>query len=596
MNEMKLNPEACVSANATATNYALLNQTIENNDAALTTESQFKPRRSFWLMTLGLVVFYTFLSSVLFGATIYIDPSYSGSTQNGSSSNPYNSWTKFTINSGNTYLQKSGTTYYTTSSISVNGKSNVTLGTYGGTTKAKITATGSGNHIVNVSGSSTVLIKDLQITSTGTWVSSIIIQGSNASNNTVNNCEITKTEWGIRVLTTSAGTKILNSKVHDIKDDGIYIKDASTIEIGFCTIYDVNKKYLINTNESYSAGDGVQIASTNNMNFNIHDNIIDHSSMGNKFCIIAWGNNYSGTIERNTIIGGINQNTSGIYLSPTTKTVCVRYNNIKNSEHGIYAYGKTDAYYNVFANNKNGIYINSGYSGTIRNNVFYNNVSNGIYTTSNTSVTIKNNIFNIGSSAKAIKTGGTISSNNNVFNSQQSGFINSATSLTNWRNSTGNDMNSTVGNPGFVNPSGQDFHIIGGSCAINRGASVSLTKDYFNNSVPINGAPDAGIHEFGGTKSGSTVMNDSIAEVLSKELLVYPNPSVDGRFSVKLGQLYEKTDLEVFDMAGRLVKKQTDRMTAEAKLDMSTMPDGGYLIRVDNGVEKKTLKAIKNTL
>ncbi|HLN53225.1 MAG TPA: right-handed parallel beta-helix repeat-containing protein [Lentimicrobium sp.] len=596
MNKTNLNAGQSIPVHATPTNYVLLNPSIENNDAALTTETEYKPRRSFWLMTLALVVFYTFLSTVLFGATIYIDPSYSGSNQNGSSSNPYNSWTKFTINSGNTYLQKSGTTYYSNSCISINGKSNVTLGTYGGTTKAKISTTGSGNHIINVSSSSNVTIKDLQITSTGTWVSSVIIQGSNASNNQVNNCEITKTEWGIRILTTSGGNKVLNSKVHDIKDDGIYIKDASTIEIGFCTIYDVNKKYLINTNESYSAGDGIQIASTNNMNFNIHDNIIDHSSMGNKFCIIAWGNNYSGIIERNTIIGGINQNTSGIYLSPTTKTVTVRYNMIKSAEHGIYAYAKTDAYYNVFANNKNGIYINSGYSGTIRNNVFYNNVSNGVYTTSNTSVTLRNNIFNIGSSAKAIRTGGSISSNNNVFNSQQSGFINNATSLTNWRNSSGNDMNSTVGNPSFVNPSNQDFHLISGSCAINRGTSVSLVKDYYGNSVPINGAPDAGVHEFGGTKSGSIVMNDSIAEALSKDLLVYPNPSIDGHFSVKLGQLYERTDLEVFDMAGRLVKRQTERMTAEAKLDMSTMPDGGYLIRVDNGVEKKTLKAIKNTL
>jgi hypothetical protein len=593
MTRINLKNELICSDDVRAINVRNDNANLETN---IVNEEQFKPRRSFWLMTLGLIVFYTFLSTVLFGATIYVDPNYTGSTQNGSSSNPYNSWKKFTINSGNTYLQKSGTTYYTNTSLSINGKSNVTLGTYGGTAKAKIVATGSGNHIINVSSSYNVTIKDLQITSNGTWVSSIIIQGSNASNNTVKNCEITKTEWGIRVLTSSAGTKILNSKVHDIKDDGIYVKDANTLEIGFCTIYDVNKKYLVNTNESYSAGDGIQIASTNNMNFNIHDNIIDHSSMGNKFCIIAWGNNYSGVIERNTIIGAINKNTSGIYLSPTNKTVTVRYNMIKNSEHGIYAYAKTDAYYNVFANNKNGLYINSGYSGTIRNNVFYNNISHGIYTTSNTSITVRNNIFNISTSAKAIKAGGSISSNNNVFNSQHSGFINSATSLTSWRNSSGNDKNSTVGNPGFVNPSNQDFHLIGGSCAINRGTNVSLTKDYYGNSVPMNGAPDAGIHEYGGTKSGNATMNDSIADVLAKDLLLYPNPSVDGHFSVRLGQIYEKTELEVFDMAGRLVKRETARMTAEAKLDMSTMPDGGYLIRVDNGVEKKTLKAIKNAL
>jgi hypothetical protein len=318
--------------------------------------------------------------------------------------------------------------------------------------------------------------------------------------------------------------------------------------------------------------------------------------MGNKFALIAWGNNYSGTIEKNTIIGNANKNTSGVYLSPTTKTVCVRYNIIKNGEYGIYSYAKVDAYYNAFTNNKVGIHTNSGYTLTSRNNVFYNNTSYGVSSTSSTSVSLRNNIFNLAStSQKAIKTGGSITSNNNVFNTQHTGFINSSSSLTAWRNSTGNDANSIVANPGFVNPSNQDFHLQSGSAAINRGASVSLVKDFYGALVPVAGAPDAGISEFGSTKSGEIAQGDSLNGG-KKEMLVYPNPSIDGRFSIALGQLYEHTEMEVFDMAGRLVKRATAKMTAEGRLDLSTIPDGAYLIRVDTGAEKKTLKAIKNTL
>lgn len=570
------------------------NSTSDINSSLITTPSANKSRKIFVFLTVFLIATYFTVTGLLFAATIYIDPTNNSSNQNGSISNPYNSWSQFTISSGNTYLQKSGTTFTTNSGISLNGKSSVTLGTYGTGAKAKIVASGSGNHIINVTNSSTVIIKDLEITSTGTWISGIIIQGNSAGNNTVNNCIVRKTEWGIRLITTAGGNKILYTTVNDIRDDGIYAKDVSTIEIGFCTIYDINKKYLVNPNESYSSGDGIQLSSSNNMNFNIHDNIIDHSSMGNKFCIIAWGNNYTGIIERNTIIANSTKNVSGIYFSPTTQTITVRYNMIKNGENGIYSYAKVDAYYNAFANNGRGVHTNPNYTLNARNNVFYNNSQYGVYSTSSTTVTLKNNIFNLASTAqKAIKTGGTISSNNNVFNTQHSGFINNSSSLTAWRNASGNDQNSLVGNPSFNNPSANDFHLNSNSPAINRGAHVNLNQDYYGGLVPVAGNPDAGMSEFNSAKTGNIfALNDSIGA--GKEMVLYPNPSVDGRFAVKLGKMYEKTDMEVFDMAGRLVKQVTVLMTAEGNVDMSTLPDGAYLIRVDTGVEKKTLKAIKN--
>lgn len=583
------NKERFASINAINQSQILDSITIDDNQNKKEVySSNYKAHRRFLILTFLLVVFYSF---TLLGATVYIDPTYSGSTQNGSMSNPYKSWKNFTINSGNTYLQKAGTTYNTTTPITISGKTNVIIGAYGTGAKPKIVTSSTGTHIINITSSSNVVVKDIEVFTTGKWTSAIIIQGSNAGNNVIDNTVLRKTEWGIRVLTTAGGNKIMRSTINDIGDDGIYIKDASSIEIGFCTIFDINKKYLINTDQAYSAGDGIQIASVNNMVFNIHDNIIDHSSMGNKFAIIAWGNNYSGIIERNTIIGNASKVVSGIYLSPTTKTVTIRYNNIKNSNYGIYNYSKADVYYNIFSNNKTGIQTMAGYSLNARNNVFYNNTATAVSSATNTSTTLRNNIFNISNSGKAIKTSGTVSSNNNLFNTQTSGFINSHSTLTAWRSASGNDKASLVGNPGFVNPGNQDFHVVSTSVTINKGANVSLIKDYFGGTVPMSGAPDIGIHEFRTGKSGEIVYGDSLTS--QKEMLVYPNPSVNGKFAVALGKTVEKADFEVFDMSGRLVKTATVVQSAEGSLDMSTMPDGAYLIRVTSGQENKVLKAIK---
>ncbi len=64
--------------------------------------------------------------------TIYVDPTAKAGG-NGSSTNPYNSWSSVHFSAGNTYLQKAGTTYNGTLTVSVQGTntSPVTIGAYG---------------------------------------------------------------------------------------------------------------------------------------------------------------------------------------------------------------------------------------------------------------------------------------------------------------------------------------------------------------------------------------------------------------------------------------------------------------------------------
>ncbi|MCB5296178.1 MAG: hypothetical protein LHW52_06485, partial [Candidatus Cloacimonetes bacterium] len=115
---------------------------MENKTTLITKGSfTFGPRLKFLMLTFALIVFYT---TLLFSATIYIDPSYTGSTQNGAMSTPYKSWTSVTFSNGNSYLQKKGTTYNSSSQIFINSKTNVIIGAYGTGDKAKFSYTGSG--------------------------------------------------------------------------------------------------------------------------------------------------------------------------------------------------------------------------------------------------------------------------------------------------------------------------------------------------------------------------------------------------------------------------------------------------------------------
>lgn len=549
-------------------------------------------------------------STIVISATIYIDPTNNSSNQNGSISNPFNSWSKVSFVSGNTYLQKSGTT--TNNRITFNGKNNITIGAYGSGSKPIIKTSGTGLHIIYIANSYNITVKDVELTTTGTWSSAITIQGLNAANNIIRNCYLHNVEWGIRILTPAGGTKILNSTIRNIRDDGIFAQDVSSIEIGYCYIADVNRKYQVNTSESYAAGDGIQIGSTNNLSFNIHNNTIDHSSMGNKACIIVWGNNFSGVIEKNIIIGNIPKNASGIYLHQTSKTVVIRYNVIKNSAVGITTNASMiDAYYNTILGNKVGVMVNPGYKANVRNNVIYNNTKYGIQTSYSTTLTLRNNIFNTNSSAaKALYYQGAVSSNYNVFGQQYSGFINGYPTLSIWRSNTGNDQNSMVGNPNFTNPSNGDFHVHSNSIVINKGMNVGLTRDQFGGSVPQAGIVDIGIHEYSSTKSGEeiTVLDSISGEEWNNDIMtidgdttstitpafkVYPNPSSDGRFYLSFFEQPESGMIEIYDLSGNLVHKEVFNGNHEQTIDLTLLPSSTYLLRTIVENQTLTVKIVK---
>jgi hypothetical protein len=473
----------------------------------------------FLVLTLFLTLFYT---TLIFGATFHVDPTFTGSLQNGSITNPYNSWSKVTFNSNNSYLQKRGTTANITGSITITGRSNIIIGAYGTGNRPRINKTSGSGHVLDLTTISNCTIQDIEISSTSNATTGILIDGYGtaiSSNNLINNCEIHGCEWGVRIITAAAGNRILNSTIHNIGDDGVYIKDVLNIEIGYCNIYNVNRKFFINPDESYSAGDNIQLVSLNNMYFNIHHNTLDHSSTGNKFCFISAGETYSGVIEYNTMIGNSSQTTSCIYLGNTNNTVTVRYNTLKDANYAVYSYANNlQFHYNQIIRNNQGLSIMSNRSLTALNNVFYNNNGVSIGGGSGTNITSRNNIFHIAaSSSRVYNTYGSITSNNNNFNTQQNGFLSGHSTLSSWRSATGNDMNSFVANPLFVNPTIDDFCVQSTSPCINAGVNVNQPIDFFGTQVPQSNLPDIGFYELANNQGGNQapVINNQSFNVAS---------------------------------------------------------------------------------
>ena len=479
------------------------------------------------LRAAGILVILLLVQLALVGqTTIYIDPTNTASGQNGTITNPYSSWSQVSFTNGNIYLQKRGTTFNTTGNLTITGRNNITLGAYGTGNRPKIIKTSAGGYVVDMTTVSNCIVRDLEISSTANATAAVLIDGYSTNispNNLIDNCELHSCEWGVRIISMAPGNRILNSIIHNTGDDGIYAKDITDIEIGYCNIYDVNMKYFINPDQSYSPGDNIQLVSLYDLYFNIHHNILDHSSSGNKFCFIVAGETYTGLVEYNTMTGNSGSVTSCLYFGHTSGSVIVRYNTLQDGNYGIYSYVyDLQLYYNKILRNNQGVTVMTNHNLTAKNNVFYNNLGASISSISNTSVTSKNNIFYLsGGSSRAYSCNSTIISNYNNFNVQQANFLNGHSTLASWQSATGNDLNSFIANPMFVNPAADDYCLLPASTCINTGNNVGLTSDFFGTPVPQASGPDVGIHEVASTTGNQ-------APVIANQSFSLPENSANG--------------------------------------------------------------------
>ncbi len=231
------------------------------------------------------------------------------------------------------------------------------------------------------------------------------------------------------------------------------------------------------------------------------------------------------TVENNTVIGSFHRSGIIVSIKPSSdQSVRVQNVTIRN---------------NILVNNyQSGIALGDGRLRNIKiyNNVFYNNKTGiSIFASNIDSLNIINNSFSSNQSYHIDNTSDIndlVVTNNLYFDPEFAG-------------SHINDAKPVFDDPGFVDPSHLDFHLLATSHAIDAGIDVG---------IPYNGnAPDIGAFEFEGTPTRITTLSTLIPGGFSLHQN-FPNP-----FNPITTIIYEiaepcRVKIRVFDTMGAVVK------------------------------------------
>lgn len=95
---------------------------------------------------------------------------------------------------------------------------------------------------------------------------------------------------------------------------------------------------------------------------------------------------------------------------------------------------------------------------------------------------------------------------------------------------------------------------------------------------------------------GNSVVT-SVSEDAANELTVYPNPSLNGQFSIRLNSVKESIDVQVFDASGRLCHRQalnSNGKTEVIGLDLHELHNGLFLaqIKIGNNIYSQRLSIV----
>ncbi len=513
-----------------------------------------------------LFVLITFASSPA-QQSVYIDPTNKDDpSENGTLDHPYDSWNDVRFVNGRSYLQKCGT-IDTIRAIEYN-VDNLTFGSYGSGAKPKIFCqTKSGEHAFKGYSKDNITFRNLEIFTNGNGVSCIYFN-ANCTGGVVDSCILHSASWGIRI--TSGGNRnhlIQNTEIYDIKDDGIFVQDATDIEIANCYIHHVNQNWQPpNTPESSAAGDGIQFDRTTD--WYVHHNLIDRSDSGNKFCIVANNENQDGCVlEHNVFIGPLKSQHGGacVYFGDG-RNLIVRYNTFKETElTGLYYHAANVSIYgNVFDNLETAIYCGTTSGCEVYHNVFQE-VNRAII---GNNIVVKNNIFDVDASKSSLLRVSKLEDSHNHFTFGDGG------------------EHATSGDPLFVDPANGDFHLQPGSPCINAGTDVGIEMDAEGTAIPHGEAPDIGAYEFSdasalGEYSGGVPVGFSLSQN-------YPNPFNPNTTIVytvpQLDLNGVRVTLNVYDLQGRfvctLVDEQQNAGTFTAVFKSTELTSGIYFYQL----------------
>lgn len=416
-----------------------------------------------------------------FEVIVYIDPS---ATRNGSGTSPedpLDSWTRVTtFRSGRAYLQRSGTEEIISTRLA-NGNlpSGILIGAYGEGPRPRLISTnrtgGDRGTIEIPNDARNIVIRDLYIRAPELaacinlrWSNDIIVY----------NNELEDSFMGIRGF--GSGYRIIGNIIHNTQTNGVYLQDAEDLEIAWNFVFRTNTRWEPPaTDENYASGDGVQFVRA--QNWHVHNNVIDRSSAGNKFCFISNRDRGIGLLEHNHFIGPRSSGGgASVYLGrgheESSYPIVIRFNTFSTSQVGalFHHYPDLTVYGNLFINSPGGVY-NNGHQTRFYHNVFWN------------------------VSGRIMQGGGVLI--NNIIDNREPSYtpINTSHSASNLFTGVTLRTTDVQGDPRFVDPENGDFRLSPGSDAIDAGRfieSFEMPKDRSGTPIPQGTAPDIGAFEF----------------------------------------------------------------------------------------------------
>lgn len=413
---------------------------------------------------------------------VYIDPDNSGdSSMDGSRAHPFASFDDFSFEAGHAYLFRRGSNLTYGDSVSVT-QDDLLLGAYGSGARPVYHCTaddsnGNVHALVNWNGPQNLTIRDLEIHAPEA-TSCVRLMGEGGSNATIDNCVAHGSGWGVRAFSLT-GLRLVYNTVYDIGEDGMFIQGVSDIEVGYNHIHHINTNWEPPyTPQDQAGGDGVQFSGCNA--WHVHHNLIDRTNSGNKFCFISNNPDQDdGVVEHNTLMGPLTDGDGGasIYFHDGTGLV-VRYNLILGpTPTALYHHSEGLRFYgNVVWNTSGGVQCHTNSACTVDNNVFHG-VPRHVYASGD--AVVRNNIFSFADPGDvAIECDGALTESHNLYSEGPGG------------------QDAVVGDPLFVDPLNGDFHLQGGSPAIDAATDVGLTRDKDGNPIPTGAAPDIGAYEY----------------------------------------------------------------------------------------------------
>lgn len=143
--------------------------------------------------------------------------------------------------------------------------------------------------------------------------------------------------------------------------------------------------------------------------------------------------------------------------------------------------------------------------------------------------------------------------------------------------------------PDNINLLDRDFHLTEESDPIDAGISVPIFHDFDLIERPKGSTIDVGAFEFDQVAT-------SIPKIDNKgddfKFQIYPNPTA-GKFSIDLRDNSESLQIEIYNSVGKLVYTKKHTKQNKIEIDITSLPKGVYLIKLNSGISSVTKQILK---